>query len=110
MSKRRSHAAHDAGSNGVALGMPALNGAPWYAKLVIWTLASFGFPVAICVAFFMIFIGQLPSPLTTTAAEIKAHREETHGLLEFVKTNTRLQRQICRNTSRDPAERVFCDQ
>lgn len=101
--------AHDPGASG-GMAMPALNGAPWYVRLVIWLLVWFGFPVAMCVVLFMVVVGQIPSPITHTAAEMKAHREEMHGLLQFVATNTRLQRQICRNTARDPAERVFCDQ
>ena len=99
----------DGGHTG-SLNMPVLNGAPWYVKLVIWLLVWFGFPVAMCLVLFAVMLGQIPSPITTTAAEMTAHRSETNELLTLAKSSTRLQRQICRNTSSNMAERVACDQ
>lgn len=90
--------------------MPVLDGAPVYVKIVIWILMWFGLPVAMVVAFFFVFIGYLPSPLTEVAESMRAHRREMQDVLTYVRAMDRVQRQICRNTSSDAADRVACNQ
>lgn len=90
-------------------GIP-LDGAPVYVKLVIWMLMWFGLPVVMVTAFFFVFIGYLPSPVTETAANMRDHRRETGEILRYMETSARIARQICRNTSPDPADRVACNQ
>jgi len=93
----------------VIQGIP-LDGAPVYVKLVIWMLMWFGLPVVMVLAFFFVFIGYLPSPVTETASNMRDHRRETGDILKYMETSTKLSRQICRNTSPDPADRVACNQ
>jgi hypothetical protein len=57
----------------------------------------------------MFIAGYLPSPLTTLAQDMSNHKDEMRKVLQFVETSTRVQRQVCRNTSTNPAERVECD-
>jgi hypothetical protein len=85
-----------------------LDGAPLYVKLVIWLLMWFGLPVVLVIAFFFVFIGYLPSPLLETNESMREHRREMTELLKFVAGQDRVMRQICRNTSTDPADRVGC--
>lgn len=84
--------------------------APWYVKLVVWGLIWFGLPTLGCVAFFLMFIGVIPSPLVDLRNDMRMHREEMLLVKAFMAANTRLAQQICRNTSRDPAERAQCYQ
>ena len=89
---------------------PPLESAPIYVKLVVWLLTWFGLPVVMVIGFFFVFIGYLPSPLTEVASSMKEHRREMQDILEYVRNSTRVQRQICRNTSTDPADRAACNQ
>lgn len=92
-----------------AASLPALDGAPWYVKLVIWLLVWFGFPVFMCVIFLMLIVGYIPSPLTSLQKDMTDHMREMKRVMEYVDASTRISRQICRNTSTNPAERVQCD-
>lgn len=89
--------------------MPMLNGAPIYVKVVIWMLMWFGLPVTMVAAFFFVFIGYLPSPLTEVAESMRMHRREMQDVLLWIRAVDRVQRQICRNTSTDPADRAACN-
>lgn len=90
-------------------GVP-LDGAPVYVKIVVWLLMWFGLPMMMVIAFFFVFIGYLPSPVTETASNMRDHRRETGEILKYMETNAKIARQICRNTSPDPADRVACNQ
>lgn len=87
-----------------------LDGAPLYVKLVLWLLMWFGVPTAMLIGFFFIYIGYLPSPLSETNMSMREHRREMSDLLKYVAGQDRVMRQICRNTSTDPADRVSCSQ
>ena len=97
--------AQDTGPGGV----PALADAPWYVKFVIYILMWFGFPVAISVILLFVFIGYIPSPLTTLDKRMEGHVKDMERALILIEANQRVQRQICRNTSSNAAERVECD-
>ncbi len=90
--------------------MPVLNGAPWYVKVVIWLLVWFGFPVAMVIVLFMVFLGQLPSPITDTNKRVQEIQKDMATLARYTEVTTRMMRQMCRNTSTHAAERVTCDQ
>ena len=106
MPRKRSQAVAENGTNA---SMPVLNGAPWYVKLVIWLLVWFGFPVFMCVVMLMLIVGYIPSPLTTIQTDMRDHKIEMQKVLAYIALSTRVQRQVCRNTSTNPAERVQCD-
>lgn len=89
--------------------MPQMDAAPWYVKLGIWLLMWFGFPTLMCIVFLGLIVGYIPSPVTEVKAAMVKHQEEMKSVLDYVNTNTRVVRQICRNTSSNPAERVECD-
>lgn len=107
MSKRR---AVQTQVDGGPVGMPALADAPWYVKLVIWLLVWFGFPVAVSMFLLMIVVGYIPSPITTLDKNMTAHLADMQKVMTVIESTQRVQRQICRNTSTNLAERVVCDQ
>lgn len=90
-------------------GMPMLTGAPWYVKLVIWLLVWFGFPVMMSIVLLMVIVGYIPSPLLTLDKNMGKHMQDMDRAIALMETSTRIQRQMCRNTSSNPAERVECD-
>ena len=89
--------------------MSSLEGAPPYVKLVVWLLMSLGLPSAMVIAFFFVFIGYLPSPLTEVQSSMREHRAEMRGVIAYVETTQRLLRQICRNTSHEAEDRAWCN-
>lgn len=97
------------GNGGVGTPMSMLDSAPWYVKLVVYLLVWFGFPVAMSVFLLMALIGYIPSPLTKLDKEMTTHVEDLRAVIRLVESNARVQRQICRNTSTNAAERVECD-
>lgn len=92
--------------NGSYHSMPMLNGAPWYAKVVIWFMIWFGYPVVMSMILFGVVIGYIPSPLLTWVRET---REETRAVVQFMQGSTKLLRQVCRNTATNRAEQTACD-
>ncbi len=97
------------GKKAEAVAMPPLDGAPWYVKLGIWLLVWFGFPVFMCIFFLMLIVGYIPSPVTATQALMTEHAKDMQRVLSYVDVSTRISRQICRNTSSNPAERLECE-
>lgn len=89
--------------------MSMLDNAPWYVKLVVYLLVWFGFPVAVSGFLLMVVIGYIPSPLTKLDKDMATHVEDMRAMVRLVESNQRVQRQICRNTSTNAAERVECD-
>jgi hypothetical protein len=109
MGKASAHAKARAQSVASPIAAPALDSAPWYIKLAVWLLMWFGFPTLMCIVFLGLIVGYIPSPLTAVQNKMERHEREMEKVLTYVDTNTRVVRQICRNTSSNPAERVECD-
>lgn len=90
---------------------PGIEGvpAPAYVKLAIWLLVNFGAPMVMLILFFFVFVGYFPSPVTETRQDVIMIKQAMTKLTEAVQGQTKVWNQICRNTSRDPADRMSCE-
>lgn len=90
--------------------MALLADAPWWVKVFAYMLLYIGFPVAMTVLLFGVVIGYIPSPMLTTDASLKEHREETRKVITLLEGQGKTMRQICRNVSTNKIEQLACDQ
>src|SRR5947209_5066002 len=84
-----------------------LRGQTWITALPLWAklLAIFGFPTFVALFYMAQSTGLLLS-VGATAAELQKHTAQTERLIQDIEAGRKIQRQICRNTSRNQAQEV----
>jgi len=55
------------------------------------------------------YVGYVPSPLTSLQNDMRLHQIEMKRVLDYIDASTRINRQICRNTSADNVDKRECD-
>ena len=74
---------------------------PW--EKVIRIVDRFGVSLAVLSVVFLMFIGLVPSPITSTASEVRAHVSSTRRLHLHVAAQTELMGLACASLAKNPA-------
>ena|SRR2546427_745806 len=96
------------------LRQPTPGGGSWIDGLPLWAklLAVFGFPIFVAL-FFMAQSAGLLISVNATAVKLAEHAAQTatqtDRVIHDLEVNRQVQRQICRNTAKNPSQEVECD-
>ena len=84
---------------------------PLLAALPLWVQAVsiVGFPILVAGFYMAKDVGLIPSLLGANAAVLDKIHSQHEDHLEYLRVNTHLLREVCRNTSRTPESQRVCD-